>query len=111
VVLFYVIGVILAVPSWWLCVHAWELGRLARTSDRRTILLNLATVLSLLVLGLHNLPLAAPAFLNMSYQWNRHPLIARVILGAAVVMAVGLLAGSLVFFVSGQTFEQFSGME
>jgi hypothetical protein len=109
--LFYLIGIVLAVPSWWLSAHAWELGRLVRRADRRTIILNVSTAAGLLILGVHNLPLAAPALLNAAYQWNRRPAVARVIVGAIVVLAAGLLAGSLVFFISGQTFEEFSGME
>jgi hypothetical protein len=111
VLLFYVIGIVLAVPSWRLICHAREL--VASDSDlaSRTIVLNVWLGLTLLALGLPNLPLALPAFFNLGYQMHSRRELGWAIVGAAVVLNVGLFIASLFFLLSGQTFEQFSGME
>lgn len=109
--LFYLIGAAIGFPSWWLIIHSWGLLRSRISSGRPTLLLNAGTITGLLVLGIHNLPLAATGFLNAAYQWNKRPGIGWMIVGLAVIVNLGLLAGSLVFLASGQTFEQFRGME
>ena len=111
VLLFYVIGIVLAVPSWRLIRHAREL--VASDSDRgsRTIVLNVWLGMTLLALGLPNLPLALPAFFNIGYQMHSRRVTGWAIVSVAVVLNVGLFVASLVFLLSGQTFEQFSGME
>ena len=65
--------------------------------------------LIVLALGPHNAPLAAPALLNILYGAVRHRAVAWAIVGVAVVGYAVLFAGALVFFASGQSFEQFSG--
>jgi hypothetical protein len=67
--------------------------------------------ITLLGLGLHNLPLAAPGFLNIAYHLHSGRVVGRVIVGMAVVVSVALFIGSLVFLASGQSFEQFRGMQ
>ena len=109
--LFYVIGVALAVPSWWLIYHTRR--RLASDDDhgRATVVLNAWLAITLLALGFHNLPLALPGFLNIGYQLHSRRVAGWAIVGMAVVVNVGLFIGSLVFLASGQSFEQFSGIE
>jgi hypothetical protein len=65
VLLFYVIGIVLAVPSWLLIHHARELVASDRDQGSRTIILNVWLGMTLLALGLPNLPLAFPAFFNI----------------------------------------------
>lgn len=107
---FYVIGSALAVPSWWLIRHTRE----ALASDdhgRATLVLNAWLALTLLALGVHNLPLAAPAFLNIGYHLHSRRAVGWAIVGTAVVVNVGLFIGSLIFLASGQSFEQFRGSD
>lgn len=106
---FYAIGVALALPSWWLLAHT--LTRFRQAANRTTLALNGGTALALLVLGLPNLPLALPGILNVAYQVNTRKRVGWAIAGATVVLTSALFVGSLVFWASGQTFEQFRGME
>lgn len=107
---FYVIGIAFAVPSWWLIYHT---RRILSSEDhgRATLALNVWLAITLLVLGIHNLPLAAPAFLNIAYHLHTRRTVGLAILGVALVLNVGLFIGSLIFLASGQSFEQFSGIE
>ncbi len=109
ILVFYVIGIVLAVPSWWLIHHAR--GVLASDEDhgRTTPVLNAWVAITLLALGVHNLPLAAPAFLNIGYHLHSRRVVGWAIVSMAVVVNVGLFVGSLIFLASGQSFEQFSG--
>jgi hypothetical protein len=108
---FYVIGSALAVPSWWLIAHTRRV--LARDDDhgRATLILNLWLAITLLALGVHNLPLAAPAFFNIAYHLHSRRAVGWAIVSTAVVVNVGLFIGSLIFLASGQSFEQFSAIE
>lgn len=106
---FYAIGVALAVPSWWLTFHARRV--LASDDDRvrATLALNAWLGVTLLALGVHNLPLAAPAFFNIGYALHARRAVGWALVGLAVVVDTGLFIGSLVFLASGQSFEQFRG--
>lgn len=107
---FYAIGVVLAVPSWWLIGHSLTRLRGPETS-RMTIILNASLVLALLALGLQNIPLAVPALFNIVYQQHSRPVVGWTVLGVAVLVHAGLLIGSLIFLASGQSFEQFRGVQ
>jgi hypothetical protein len=111
VLFFYVIGIVLAVPSAWLIRHARELVASDDDLGNKTIGLNVWLGMTLLVLGPPNLPLAAPALFNIAYQRHSRRAIGWAIVSAAVVLNVGLFLAALVFLASGQTFEQFSGVE
>ena len=63
-----------------------------------------------LALGIHNLPLAAPGFLNIAYKVHSGRVMGWAIVGIAIVVNVGLFIGSLIFLASGQSFEQFRGI-
>ncbi len=108
---FYAIGIFLAVPSWWLISHSWTLAVPAAGRGRTTLILNGWVVLTLLAMGIPNIPLAATGLLNIVYHLQSRPVVRWVIVGVAVVVNVGLFIGSLVFLASGQSFEQFRGME
>lgn len=109
VLLFYVIGIVLAIPSWWIIHHTRTI--LTTNNKRRTLVLNAWLAITLLALGIHNLPLAAPAFLNIGYQLHSHRAVGWAIVSIAILVNVGLFIGSLIFLMSGQSFEQFSGIE
>jgi hypothetical protein len=76
-----------------------------------TLKLNAWLALTLLALGLHNLPLAAPALLNLGYHLHSRRVVGWAFVSLAVVVNVGLFIGSLIFLASGQSFEQFRGIE
>lgn len=111
VLVFYGIGIALAIPSWWLIIHTLKMRKSESHAGRMTIVLNLWVVVTLLAFGLHNLPLAAPAFLNIGYQLHSRRLIGWTIVGLAVIVSIGLFIASLVFLSSGQSFEQFSDVD
>ena len=111
VAVFYLIGIALAVPSCWLLYHTRKI--LASNDDhgRGTLGLNAWLALTLLALGINNLPLAAPGFLNIGYHLNSSRVVGWAIVSTAVVVNVGLFIGSLIFLASGQSFEQFRGIQ
>lgn len=111
VLAFYLIGIALAVPSWWLVPHTRRILDPDDEHGRATLGLNGWLTMTLLALGIHNLPLAAPGILNMAYYLNSRRFVGWGIVAIAVLLNAGLFVGSLVFLASGQSFEQFSGME
>ncbi len=107
----YVIGAVLAAPSWSLIYHTRRALASGDERGRATLVLNAWLALTLLALGIHNLPLAAPAFFNIGYHLHSRRVVGWAIVGLAVVFNVGLFIGSLIFLASGQSFEQFRGIE
>lgn len=107
---FYLIGIALIVPSFWLVLHTRRI--LASQVDHgfRTIMLNTWMAATLVVLGIHNLPLAAGALINIGYHLHSRRVVGWVIVSLAVVVNLGLLIGSMIFMLSGGSFEEFSGM-
>jgi hypothetical protein len=108
---FYLIGIALAVPSCWLIYHARQALASDDDRERTTLVLNGWLAITLLAFGIHNLPLAAPAFFNIGYRLHSRRLVGWAIVSLAVVVNVGLFIGSLIFLASGQSFEQFRGIE
>jgi hypothetical protein len=109
--LLYAIGLSIAAPSWSLVHHARGLFASDDGRGRTTLLLNAWLAATLLLLGPHNVPLAVPALFNAGYQLHSHRVAGWAILGMAVIVNVGLFVGALLFLASGQTFEQFRGLE
>jgi hypothetical protein len=108
---FYAIGIVLAVPSFWIIYHTRRLLTPDDEHGRATLVLNAWLAITLLALGLHNLPLAAPAFFNIGYHLHSRQVVGWAIVGMAVAVNVSLFIGSLIFLASGQSFEQFRGIE
>lgn len=108
---FYAIGAALAAPSWWLILHTRRLLADDDTQGRATIVLNAWLALTLLALGVHNLPLALPAAFNIGYHLHSRRAVGWAMTGLAIVVNGGLFVGSLIFWASGQSFEQFRGIE
>ncbi len=109
--LLYPIGVLLLIPAWWLVgivgrfpEGEWAVGKKVRA-------LNVWLGLFLALLGLHNLPLAVPAGLNLAYQFHARRAVGWTILAIASAGYLMLFVGSLIFMASGQSFEQFTGAE
>jgi hypothetical protein len=109
--LFYVIGAALAAPAWWLIYHTRRLLASDDEHGRATLILNAWLAITLLALGVHNLPLALPACFNIGYHLHSRRMVGWAIVSLAVVVNVGLFIGSLIFLASGQSFEQFRGIE
>ncbi len=107
----YLIGVSLAVPSWWLAAQTPRLLTAGAPHKTATLGLNLWVVATLLAIGLHNLPLAAPGLINIAYLLQSRRVVGWLLVVLFVAINMALLIGSLVFLASGQTFEQFSGLE
>lgn len=106
----YPIGIAVLVPSWLVIAHTRAiLG--ATGAERKTTGLNAWLAVTLMALGLHNLPLAAPALFNIGYRLHSRRATGMAIVSVAVVFNVALFIGALVFMASGQSFEQFTGME
>ena len=106
----YPIGVAVLAPSWLIIAHTRAiLGNL--DTGRTTTSLNAWLAVTLMALGLHNLPLAAPSLLNIGYRLHSRRATGMAIVSVAVLFNVALFIVALVFMASGQSFEQFSGME
>jgi hypothetical protein len=106
--LLYPLGLALAVPAWSLVLGAPRLATGAASARLRARILDAWLGSALLLLGLHNLPLAVPALLHLAYPFHAGRPLGRAIVGVALVLYLALFAGSLVFLASGQSFEQFS---
>ena len=103
----YPLGLALAVPAGWLASRTGRIAEGDEHGSRGVAPLNAALAVALLALGLHNLPLALPAFLNVAFQWHTRRTVGKLIVAAAIVVNLTLFVGSLVFLASGQSFEQF----
>src|SRR5688500_4671180 len=97
---FYAIGAAVAAPSWWLILHSRRLLVGAGEEVRRTVALNGWLALTLLALGLHNLPLAVPAAFNIGHQLHGRPAVGWAMVSLSVVFNVGLFIGAMVFLMS-----------
>lgn len=108
--LLYLLGLVLLIPAAWL---AAGVGRYVEGEQRwrkRMLGLNAWLGVALLGLGIHNLPLALPAALNIGYQLHSRRAVGWTIVTVTVVGNLALFVGALIFMASGQTFEDFSGM-
>ena len=110
ITLLYLIGISLAVPSWWLIYRTRLTLPPGDRHERVTLGLNAWLAITLLALGIHNLPLATPGVLNIWYHLHSSRSVGRAIVAIAVVVNMGLFIGSLIFMLSGQSFEQFRGI-
>ena len=108
--LMYPLGLVLAVPGWWLAAAAWRSITDSPGTETIAMRLNAWLGVSLLVLGLQNLPLAAPAAFNLAYQSHSRRTVGWTIAGVAIAANLALFAGAMIFWASGQTFEQFRGI-
>ncbi len=108
--LLYLLGLVLAVPAWWLAIEAGRFAVFNEPWRKKMTALNACLGISLLAFGIHNWPLAAPAGWNIAYLFHSRPIVGWAIVSVAGVAMLALFAGSLVFFVSGQSFEQFKDM-
>lgn len=106
----YAIGIALIVPSCLLVFHTRQILTVHADYGRKTVLLNSWLAITLLVLGVHNAPLAAPALINIGYHLHSRRSVGWAIVSLAVLFNVVLFIGSVIFLLSGQSFEQFSGM-
>ena len=111
VLFFYLIGIAVSVPSWWLTFHTRRILAEGDEHGHATVRLNAWLAVTLLALGLHNLPLAVPGVLNIAYHLHTRRRVGWAIVGLTIVFSAGLFIGALRFMASGQSFEQFQGIE
>ena len=111
ILVYYLIGVALAIPSWALVAHVPRVLASDPLQRTTTFALNLWVAGTLLVMGLHNLPLAAPGLVNALYLLQSRRVVGWTLVATFVAINLGLLVGSLVFLASGQSFEQFRNIE
>lgn len=105
--LLYPIGIAVLVPAWMVARHTSVL--LGPGDDgRRTVRLNTWLAVTLVVLGLVNIPLAIPPVLTIGYRLHTRRAVGVALLALAVLVNGGLFAGGLIFMASGKTFEEFS---
>ena len=105
--LVFPLGIALAVPAWWLVAETFSTaGRV-----RRSPWLNGWLFVALLALGLTNWPLAAPAALNLAHTLQRRRAIGRALVALAALFYLGLAVGGVLFMASGETFEEFMGID
>jgi len=91
------IGLVLAVPAWWLAFRAARLGTEENRWRRKTAALNAWLGICLLAFGLHTAPLVAPAALNVAYLFHSRRAVGWTILTATVIANLALFIGSLTF--------------
>jgi hypothetical protein len=109
--IFFAIGISLLIPAWMVTQHTRVLLVGNHEARPSTVVLNAWLAITLLMLGLHNLPLAAPALFTIAYRVHSGGLMGWAIVSLAVMVNVGLFAASVLFLASGQSFEQFRGAE
>jgi hypothetical protein len=107
--LFYLIGLAIVVPAWFLVRHTGAI--LTGEDAATTVTLNAWMAATLAVLGLVNLPLAVPALCSIGYAMHRRRWTGLAILAVMGIATIGLLVGGLIFMASGQTFEEFSAAQ
>lgn len=101
--LLYAIGIAIVVPASLLVRHA---------HGAQTAKYNFWMAAVLIVLGLINIPLAIPAFLNIAYERQTRGRSGQLILAVWLLVNAGLFAGGTLFMLSGaRTFEEFSAMQ
>ena len=98
--LLYAIGAAVLLPATLLVLKA----------DRATApWLNAWMAVTLIVLGLVNVPLAVPTLLNVAYSRHSRPRVGWSIVAAALLVHAALFAGGVMFMLSGaRTFEEFT---
>ncbi len=97
--LLYVIGIAIVIPA------ALIVLRSNRTNGAG---LQAWMAVTLVVLGLINIPLAIPALLTLAYARHTRPATGTLIVAAFVLVNLGLFAGGMLFMLSGaRTFEEF----
>ena len=97
--LLYLIGVAIVIPSALLVFNA---------RHPNTTGFNLWMAVTLVVLGLINIPLAIPPLLSIAYSRHTRARVGLAIVVTFVLVNVGLFTGGMLFMLSGaQTFEEF----
>jgi len=107
--LLYPIGIAIVVPAAIIIRHTRQL--IAGDDRGAAVKLHGWLAVTLVVLGLVNIPLALPALLCMAYAHHSRRFTGIAIVAAFTVINGGLLIGGLLFLLSGaQTFEEFNNM-
>ena len=96
----YLIGIALVIPSALLVINA---------ERARSVPVNIWMAVTLVMLGLINIPLAIPPLLTAAYSKSSRPRTGVVIVTAFVLVNAALFTGGMLFLLSGaRTFEEFN---
>ena len=107
--LLYPIGIAIVVPAAFIIRHTRHL--IAGDDRGGAVKLHGWLAVTLVVLGLVNIPLALPALLCMAYAHHSRRFTGLAIVSAFALINGGLLIGGVLFLLSGaQTFEEFNNM-
>ena len=111
--LFYLIGIVLITPAFLLIRTTRRISITGNSRSYRNKLtgINVWLIITILSVGIYNLPLAAPGILNIlhSYFYNNR-ILKQVMVVMAGILYIFLLFGGIIFFLSGQDFETFQGI-
>lgn len=91
----YPLGLVLAIPAWWLAGSVGRLSRREAATRRRVLVLNLWLAIAFAALG-PSAPLALPAALNVGYQLTSRPGAQRAIPIVAAAIYLVMFVISLV---------------
>ncbi len=105
--LLLLLGIALVIPAGWLALRAIRHEQL---TDGQAVAVNIWLAIFLIALGPHNLPLAAPAALNLAYRFHSRRAVGWTVATVAAAGYLALFVGSLIFFASGKSFEEFQGI-
>lgn len=104
--LFYPIGIAVVAPAWFVIRHTRAI--LAADAARSTVKVNLWMAVTLVILGVVNLPLAIPALCSIGYALHKRRWSGWAIVAVMTITCVGLFIGGVIFMASGRTFEEFN---
>lgn len=105
------LGIALVVPAGWLVLLAPAIARDDPAAGKKAVALNGWLGVFLTALGPHNLPLVAPAVLNVGYHYHSRRAVGWTLATLTTAGYLALFVGSMMFFASGQSFEEFKGLD
>ena len=107
----YAIGLALLVPAFWVLRNGLDVLQGRAEPGRQTAFRLLVLAIAILATGPRNLPLAVPSLLSAAYAIHRRRVMGAAIALALVIVIALLVVGAAVFFASGQSFEDFGGLD
>lgn len=107
-IILYSIGAALLLPAIALINYALSLAKNNDIKKNKGLITNSWMATTLLIAGLPNIPLAIPGLLNIIYLVTPNQKVRKLVIAMALLLYLFLIIGSIIFFMSGRTFEEFS---
>lgn len=107
-IILYSIGTALILPAIALINYGLSLAKNHDIQKNKGIITNSWMATTLLIAGLPNIPLAIPGLLNIIYLVTPNQKVRKLVIAIALLLYLFLIIGSIIFFMSGRTFEEFS---